>query len=319
MMMPCSVGTLLLLAGLSAHISGHAHPQVKNQSARSTLANPIVLYSPKPMPDTATLTSVKDDLADLLKERNRPVGLLFGSHAFTRVDINICANLNELGALLAAGNKVYTFRYDNTNDPGSPLKRIEYKTISVLLDRIEIAPRVAFPFREILDGPITVTQSKDDESYPYAIHLEEQLSFLFHRKDLADAKRMADDLFFLQQHLPKQDDLRAVQAQALATQYRALKTKPPVSEEQRRFIVQANAMNQQKDYGRALELYQKALDLEPLSYPSAYFNMALLSAQLGRFRQAIASMKQYLLLEPEANDARSAQDKIYEWEIMLGK
>jgi len=47
--------------------------------------------------------------------------------------------------------------------------------------------------------------------------------------------------------------------------------------------------------------------------------MALLSAQLGRYRQAIAHMNQYLLLEPEARDARSAQDKIYEWEALLGK
>jgi hypothetical protein len=30
-------------------------------------------------------------------------------------------------------------------------------------------------------------------------------------------------------------------------------------------------------------------------------------------------MKHYLLLEPQAKDARSAQDKIYEWELMLGK
>jgi len=30
-------------------------------------------------------------------------------------------------------------------------------------------------------------------------------------------------------------------------------------------------------------------------------------------------MKKYLLLEPEATDARSAQDKIYEWEAKTGK
>ena len=32
---------------------------------------------------------------------------------------------------------------------------------------------------------------------------------------------------------------------------------------------------------------------------------------------AISSMQQDLVLEPEAKDARSAQDKIYEWELML--
>jgi hypothetical protein len=30
-------------------------------------------------------------------------------------------------------------------------------------------------------------------------------------------------------------------------------------------------------------------------------------------------MKQYLMLVPDAKDARSAQDRIYEWEIMMEK
>lgn len=45
--------------------------------------------------------------------------------------------------------------------------------------------------------------------------------------------------------------------------------------------------------------------------------MALLYAQIHRFNMAISFMKKYLILEPDAKDARSAQDKIYEWELML--
>ena len=37
-----------------------------------------------------------------------------------------------------------------------------------------------------------------------------------------------------------------------------------------------------------------------------------------RYNTAIRYMKQYLQLAPEPADARSAQDKIYEWEL-LGK
>ncbi len=59
----------------------------------------------------------------------------------------------------------------------------------------------------------------------------------------------------------------------------------------------------------------KAIKLDPVSYPEAYFNMALLSAQGRRFPPAVRYMKQYLLLVPDAKDARSAQDKIYEWGI----
>ena len=62
---------------------------------------------------------------------------------------------------------------------------------------------------------------------------------------------------------------------------------------------------------------RKALDLDPTSYPGAYFNLALLSAQMKRFNPAISYMKQYLSLVHHAPDARSAQDKIYEWEFMM--
>lgn len=317
-MTPRSISMLLVTAGLAALSSGCAQPQVQDLSARSSqdsLDATFVAYVPIPKPGTATFNDVRDDLAALLQGRNRPVGIKFGSHDFSTVNINRLENSEELNILLKGENGWTSRDYD----PQKNLMYILYKTLSVLNDRIEINPRLAFPFGEILNGPITVTKMKGENTYPYLIQLQDQLSFRFDAKDLADAKRMADDLYFLQQHTPKQEELRAARAKALAAEYRALQIKPPVSEEQRRFIVQANAFNQQKNYGQALEYYQKALDLQPLSYPTAYFNMALLSAQLSRFRLAMAYMKQYLLLEPEAKDARSAQDKIYEWEIMLGK
>ena len=77
--------------------------------------------------------------------------------------------------------------------------------------------------------------------------------------------------------------------------------------------------NQQKDYSGAIEIYRKALDLDPTAYPEACFNLALLSAQMKRFNPAIGYMKQYLSLVHRAPDARSAQDKIYEWELMMRK
>jgi tetratricopeptide (TPR) repeat protein len=105
----------------------------------------------------------------------------------------------------------------------------------------------------------------------------------------------------------------------IAAQYRALKVKPPMSEEQRKYIVQANSFNQQKKYDKAIELYNKAIELDQTAFPAAYSNLALLSAQLHKFNTAIYYMKKYLLLEPDASDARGAQDKIYEWEIMTQK
>lgn len=90
-----------------------------------------------------------------------------------------------------------------------------------------------------------------------------------------------------------------------------------VSEEQRRYVVQANSANEARDYSNAILLYRKALDVNKFSYPNAYFNMALILAQNKSFYQATYAMKAYLIVAPEAEDARKAQDKIYEWELNI--
>jgi len=45
--------------------------------------------------------------------------------------------------------------------------------------------------------------------------------------------------------------------------------------------------------------------------------MALIAAQTKDYQYAILNMKKYLMLVPEAEDARAAKDKIYEWEAEL--
>jgi len=133
-------------------------------------------------------------------------------------------------------------------------------------------------------------------------------------------KKLADYLFYFQHQANiKRYDAQLNQFKPIAAKYRELKVKPPVSEEQRKYIVQANSLNQQKMYEKAIELYNQAIELDQTAYPAGYSNLALLSAQINRFDAAIYYMKVYLLLEPEATDARSGQDKIYEWELLTGK
>jgi len=105
--------------------------------------------------------------------------------------------------------------------------------------------------------------------------------------------------------------------QILSQNYRQMPEKPAITEEQRKFLVQANVRNDEKKYTEALALYEKAVKIDPSSYPSAYYNMALISAQLKKYRYAIFNMKKYLMLVPEAEDARKGQDKIYEWEMNI--
>jgi len=134
------------------------------------------------------------------------------------------------------------------------------------------------------------------------------------------ATELANDLNIMQHQLvEKQFGSQLALFEPVAAQYRTLKVKPSISEEQRKFIVQANFLNQQKMYGKAIEIYNKAIELDQTAYPAAYSNLALLSAQIQKFNAAIYYMKKYLMLSPEALDARSAQDKIYEWEVQIKK
>jgi len=154
----------------------------------------------------------------------------------------------------------------------------------------------------------------------YEIRLAD--SFIFGFRTLSSAQKVADALYFIQQRLKVTEAERNKKLalfEPVAAQYRVLEVKPPILEEQRRFIVQANSMAQQKRYGMAIEQYLKVVELGPTSYPSAYFNLALLSAQDDNPLSAIFYMKHYILLVPNAKDARNAQDKIYEWESMILK
>ena len=142
----------------------------------------------------------------------------------------------------------------------------------------------------------------------------------FAKNKLDEAKKAADALYVIQQDVKNYRDKLDRQLAnfgPVAAQYRALGIKPKMSEEQRKLIVQANALTEQKQYYQAREKYRQAIALDRTSYPGAYFNLALLEAQMNLPFAAIAYMKQYLLLAPDAKDARSAQDKIYEWELVM--
>ncbi len=132
--------------------------------------------------------------------------------------------------------------------------------------------------------------------------------------------RLADDLYFIKrQTITESVGSELTRFASVVEKYKGQAAKQPVSEEQRKFIVQANAATQTKDYGQALNYFKQALQINETGFPDAYFNMALIYAQLRQFDQAILSMKKYMLILPGSPDARNAQDKIYEWEAGINK
>jgi tetratricopeptide (TPR) repeat protein len=289
-------------------------------------------YYPKLPPGITSLDAARKDLDEFLKdEKISSPGIKY----YGQPDINEPGREKDLKKFFEGSRgKILACENEKTG-----LVYLLFTKIAVLDYRIDIGSKINLFYTDLLDKNIIVEKRPDmlisvarrvsgyaaDEmptyggtlTRPYEIYSTGLISF--HFQNLADAQRFADDLYFIQQTLKKKHDERLVLFESKAAQYRALKVKPPVSEELRSYIVQANVLNQQKDYAGAIDLYLKAVELDPVSYPGAYFNLALLSAQMQRFQSAIGYMKQYLVLAPDAPDARSAQDKIYEWEIMMIK
>jgi tetratricopeptide (TPR) repeat protein len=133
-------------------------------------------------------------------------------------------------------------------------------------------------------------------------------------------REFPDLLYYMQYNYGKKYSIEELQRfKQAADNYQTLTLKPDMSEEQRKYIVQANALNDNKDYTGAIQYYDKALALNPLSYPAGYYNLALIAGLAGNYNYAILNMKKYLLLLPNAPDAREAQDKIYGWEVFTTK
>jgi hypothetical protein len=106
--------------------------------------------------------------------------------------------------------------------------------------------------------------------------------------------------------------------EAEAAHYRSLAVKPALPEEARKYMVQAEAAVKRQSFGEAVDRYRDALKIAPW-WPEGHFNRALLLGEIGRYKEAIADMKKYLMLVPGAADAQAAQDKIYEWEGLAAK
>lgn len=242
----------------------------------------------------ADLGAVKKDVGELLR----------GARVY-------CRNCERQGA-------AYSLHYDGTFD-----------SIAVSESRLAMSGQTFLDFQELVRHSLRFdTKAKGTDSIedslqaltsgktgdPATVSLVEVMAFGF--TDVDKARCVFEELRFIKK---AEAEAAVAEFQPLAAQYRAMSPKPAVSEEQRKYVVQANSMAQDKQYARAISLYSKALGVNPLSFPAAYFNMALLEAQQGNILGAILNMRKYLLLVPDAEDARSAQDKIYEWQAKVGE
>jgi tetratricopeptide (TPR) repeat protein len=89
-------------------------------------------------------------------------------------------------------------------------------------------------------------------------------------------------------------------------------------EEARKFVIRAETYIEEGKFEKAIEEYQKALELSPF-YPNLYKALALSYGQIKDYKKAIKNMNIYLELYPDDPDIRAAKDQIYKWEFMMEK
>jgi hypothetical protein len=219
---------------------------------------------------------------------------------------------NRVKSAIAEKLNLYNITvYDNDNK----LKGIP-QDVSVLDDRIEFMlnnQKTVISFKTLYINGVTRYSGASREfvvsnfEFRVAKHLNLDLSasFLYIRDQLRKQLKV-------QKYTDQIDAFKP-----LATKYRALSIKPTISEEQRKFIVQANTSLQEKNYNNAISFYTSAISIDPTAYPGAYYNLALAYALVDKYEDAVLNMNKYLLLVPDAPDARQARDQIYEWELKI--
>lgn len=272
-----------------------------------------VVYHPKLPVGINTVDDAREDLARLLE--NRASVFEFEARYCARHSLQDLM-LSDAGRREIKKGTVADAYYSWFYPPKDSFEiAVGTESISVQTKMLKESSRLFLSYADLPDLSIVVKEIEENDFFVLLGDQQVDIGDL----NKKEAYKVADDLYFIQQHINKTREHRIAQFKEKAAQYRALAIKPTMSEEQRKYVVQANALNRLKDYAGAIGLYRKAIDLDPVSYPGAYFNLALLDAQIHRYHAAIGYMKQYLMLVPGAKDARSARDKIYEWEIMMKK
>lgn len=221
--------------------------------------------------------------------------------------------------LIMTGNENFNF----VTNLGFPQETIVFE------DRIEfvfkdqkniIIQTVKLYFSYILEDKIKATvlnRHTEDGRLIYENHLKlGTIAVITTSENTAFIKLLSQDLSIIRDIL-NEIRFKMDEFENMAAAYHQQKVKPTISEEQRRFIIQANSFAQIMEYDSALDQYIKALAIDQTSYPEAYLNIALLLGQTERYFAALNFMKKYFLLVPNPADLQKINDKKRGWEIML--
>jgi tetratricopeptide (TPR) repeat protein len=188
----------------------------------------------------------------------------------------------------------------NVNIRTTSIKIIGKKRYSIPLEDLE--PSASIIDSGMRNGHIEVFLSKRQAFWENSALSDEQAT-----------KRFIDALLVLKSAATKFTQDEEALFQESARNYRASAVKPQLPEDARRFRVMAEGAVSDKELDTAADFYEQALGVAPW-WPGGHFNRALVLSETGDYVTAIFEMKRYLLLVPNAPDARAAQDMIYAWQ-----
>lgn len=240
------------------------------------------------------LINTKKHLSEILRQNIGSIKLIVGNNNY-----NVVSNLGYPKEIAVFDDRIEFSFTDNKNVITQTIK-LYYSYI--LEDKIKAS---------------TISSNTDDGRTISENHLKlGNISLVTSMNNSVVMKLLINDLTIIQNKL-NEDRFKMEEFVKIVSDYRSLKVKPLVSEEQRKYIIQANSFAQIMQYDYAIDQYIKVLALDQISYPEAYLNLALLLGQTNRYYAAINFMKKYLLLVPNSADVQNAKDKIKDWEIIL--
>jgi tetratricopeptide (TPR) repeat protein len=211
------------------------------------------------------------------------------------------------------GNRIFVRNhYNNITDVKTSFDSVDitYKKQNIFNIETGETDKETFYLKSLVVPPVV----KEPNNF-YDIRFPDHRMFLFRNEN--DAISCANALFILKRraegYRPPEDAAAEAAFQEEARKYREAPVKPALPEEAHKYAVQGDFAIEKKNLPAAEDRYAEALKVAPW-WPEGHFKHGLILADLEQYDEAIGEMKKYLLLAPDAKDARAAQDNIYKWE-----
>jgi tetratricopeptide (TPR) repeat protein len=198
------------------------------------------------------------------------------------------------------------------------VKIIDNQTLEI--DRVLVEIWIGHSYKKLNYPLKDLKVSAGHESYMYHGWPALQLPG-YSRVMINEPQLVAEAIYVVKRHAEKSGFKAPAKSEEAvfdeaAAAYLAAEAKPELDSDTRRLKVQAEDALREKRFEDVADIYGEALAIAPW-WPAGHYNRALVLSELKEYPGAIAEMKRYLRLAPNADNAVAAQDAIYKWEAKV--